>query len=107
MIKEVGVFLNNQLEWVKSFFSEQKLVNGKVILKGSSRRTSIYVLVYTFAVNYTSVQKEVGILPDIPYMWAIFLGFVIGLNIFDLYVRNKVSSSISEIKDKTDGSKDN
>lgn len=110
-MKDIIVWLNEQLEWLKSFFSEQKEVGRKSVLKGSSRRISTYVLVGTFVYSYTKVATAPGIivLPDIPEIWALFLSFIIGLNLVNLYLKlkgikdvNTISSSETATAEKSD-----
>lgn len=75
-------WLADQWDWVKSFVSEpQLLANGK--LKGSSKRLAVMVVIFMFgrAINQVGIKNEWKVVPDIPEMWLILIGGIIGLDI--------------------------
>lgn len=102
-------WINTQIEWVKSFFSEQKTFGEKVVLKGSSKRIAIYVLLYAFTINYAEIVKRTtgNEMPDIPPGWALFLGAIIGVNILELYVRGRLQKSVNEATKQPEAQNDN
>ena len=88
-------WINQQIEWVKSFF-EEITPKGK---KASQKNLIGFITTVTFLYSYITVllKKTDSItkiseiqMPDIPPMWATLIGFVLGANIFSTINNNKI-----------------
>ena len=75
-------WLNEQIEWLKGFFSEP---SGK----GSSKRLISFLVVIFFLVAYFKTTMKTETIVDIPDMWAFLISGIIGLGILDKYVQIK------------------
>lgn len=95
--KALGHYINIQIEWVKSFFSEPDTG------KGSNKRLLSSAVVTAFLIPYFRVSLSSKHLEDIPYIWAIMIGSIIGLNIVDYLVKGYINKSVN--KDNLDAGK--
>jgi len=94
-MKSIGTWLNNQLEWLKSFFMEVQVDGEK---KASMKRLVSFMVAITFLRAYGSViAKKMDLIdnistlefPDVPEVWAILLAGIIGLSIASDYFGKK------------------
>ena len=69
-------WIAEQIEWVKSFLSEE---SGK----GSSKRIMGVGVVIVFLIAYLRIALATQVIEDIPTNWALFIGSVIGLGTID------------------------
>lgn len=81
-------WLQKQIEWIKSFFSEHKK-NGEE-LKGSSKRVAALTVTYVFAFSYIKVALATSTIPDIPEGWRWVLLIVLGVTGFADVLKNKI-----------------
>lgn len=94
-MKTLGTWLNNQLEWAKSFFMEVQIDGDR---KASMKRLVSFMIAITFLRAYGSVIakkmdliKDISSLefPDVPEVWAVLLAGIIGLSIVADYFGKK------------------
>lgn len=81
-MKNIFAWLGVQLEWLKSFFSED---NGK----GSHKRFVGTAVVAAFLFSYVKTTLNTNKLEDIPVDWMFLIIGIIGLNIYDWYIKLK------------------
>jgi hypothetical protein len=86
--KSIGRYLNIQIEWLKSFFSES---DGK----GSNKRLLSGAVVGMFIMAYYHVAVFSNQIVDIPLYWAIMIASIIGLNVIDYFVKGYINKSIN------------
>jgi len=95
-------WIKEQIEWFKSFLSEEANGDGK-IKKGSSKRIGIFTVLYLFAHSVINNGQSIEWkhLPTISWEWAVMVGGIIGLNILDSYQRRKAELE-TRIEDRKD-----
>ena len=98
-IKFLGRWVNNQIEWVKSFLNDRDLPG-----KGSSKSIGSLAMISTFIFTYSKVSIVKEHMADITPTWAILIAGILGLNIVDkllaLYIQSKTNPT-SPIKTDT------
>src|SRR5574337_467427 len=94
-IKDWFHWLNKQIEWVKSFLQEPSTIPENIPTKASSKRLISISVVLAFLVSYIKVSILTQTIQDIPTMWALTIGGILGLNIMDWYVKGKSGNTIS------------
>lgn len=80
-------WLNMQLEWVKSFLQEPATIPENIPTKGSSKRLISIFVVGAFLISYIKVSVLTQTIQDIPTMWSLTIGGILGLNIMDWYIK--------------------
>jgi hypothetical protein len=85
-----------QIEWLKSFFSEP---DGK----GSSKRLLSAAVVTGFLIPYIKVSIEKSALSDIPMVWAITICGILGINVLDYLVKSYISKAVEKQETKSNG----
>jgi hypothetical protein len=83
-MKVILNWLNEQLDFVKSFFTGYK--------KPSMKRLLSFLVVAVFVYHYSIVAAKSNELLDIPLNWATLIAGIIGLGILDKVTANKNSS---------------
>jgi len=86
-------WLNSQIEWVKSFLQEPSTIPESVPTKASSKRLISMSVVAAFLISYIKVSILTQTIQDIPTMWAVTIGGILGLNIMDWYIKGKPGSN--------------
>ncbi len=81
-----------QIKWLKSFFEE---ADGS---KASSKRLIGGVTVGAFLFSYVKVALATSTIQDIPVNWMFMICGVIGLNVFDAYLKLKNGNKEPGIK---------
>jgi hypothetical protein len=76
-----------QIEWAKGFQSEPDTG------KASNKRLISTAVVATFIISYLKIAIGSKELLDIPLTWAAVIGAILGLNIANYYVQNKINNS--------------
>ncbi|HEX2868804.1 MAG TPA: hypothetical protein VHO03_17315 [Ignavibacteriales bacterium] len=94
-MKNIFSWIEVQLEWLKSFFSEE---NGKA----SSRRLLGSAIVATFIYTYIRVSLTLNRLQDISEMWLIMLSAILGFNVADWLIKLKIMKTSGEVKKETE-----
>lgn len=84
-MKNLLSWLEVQLEWLKSFYSES---DGK----GSNRRLLGSLTLGAFLFSYIRTSLANQRLEDIPSTWAFLIIGILGLNIADSYLKLKNNS---------------
>ena len=73
-------WLKEQIEWLKSIFSEESK-------KGSMKRIIMAFVTISFVVSYMKVMIVTQSLLDIPMNWMLLIAGMLGLGIADNYVK--------------------
>ncbi len=72
------LWIKDQINWIKSFLSEQSNGNGSPG-KGSSKRLAAVGVTFTFMYIYIKTAITTGGIPEIPEGWRWILFIVLGV----------------------------
>ena len=77
-------WIKEQIEWIKSFFSEPEPSG-----KASVKRLIMFLIAISFLTAYFKIALITNQIVDIPMNWSFLLSAILGLGILDKYVNLK------------------
>ena len=80
-------YIKTQIEWVKSFLSEP---DGK----GSNKRLISFAVVGSYLFAYIKTTLFTNKIEDIPPVWALTIGSILGLGIIDVVAKNYIKKTV-------------
>jgi len=86
-------YFKENVEWVKSFFSETYEAGG-LSGKASSRRIMELAVNWTFIFSYVKVTVAHQEFVPLDINWAIMLAAILGLKSLDIYAQKYISKNV-------------
>lgn len=90
-------WINTQIEWIKSFFSEYENQNSKA----SSRRLYSTAVIGCYLFSHIKTSLSTKTIPDISLNWIIIISLILGFNIVDsIFKIPSASEMFSKLRTK-------